>query len=115
MELAKQNAFGIRLAATSIGLGIVGDLILSNEAWGASLPLFAAFLITQVLLLTCVSERKPSRTAIGLMGAAFPFSLCFLWRDAPELKLLNGLAVFSLVGLAALHATGKRLSTAPIS
>lgn len=114
MELAKQNAFGIRLVLTSLLLGIAGDLILGSEAWGLSLPVFAAFLIGQVLLVSRVSERKLSRISIGLLAGALLFSLCFMWREAPELKLLNGLAVFSLVGLAALHATGKRLGTAPI-
>lgn len=100
--------------ATSLLLGIAGDLILSNQAWGISLPLYTGFLIAQVLLLLRMSERKISRTAIGLLFAALAFSLCFMWRDAPELKLINGFAVFALVGLAAIHATGKRLETATI-
>jgi hypothetical protein len=114
VELAKRNAFGIKVVASSLILGIAGDLILSNEGWGLSLPLFAAFLIGQVLILTRITDQKPSRTSLALLGAAFLFSLCFLWRDAPELKFINGLAVFALVGLAAVHATGKKLQTAPI-
>jgi hypothetical protein len=115
MELAKRSKFGIRLLGSSVILGIAGDFILHDETWGISLPIYAAFLIAQVLGLARISERKPSTTTLGLLAAAFVFSLTFLWRNAPELKYLNALAVFLLVGLAALHATGQRLTTAPIT
>lgn len=109
MEAAKRNQFGIRLIATSLVLGIAGDLILSNEAWGVSLPLFAGFLIAQVLWISRRSERKVTAASRWLLGAAFVFSLSFAWRDAAELKLLNGLAAFTLVGLAAVQVNGRPL------
>jgi len=115
METASRNVLGFKLVAASLLLGIAGDVILGSDAWGLSLPLFTGFLTLSVLALARFTGRKLPRVSVGLLVSAFLFSLCFAWRDAPELKLLNGLAVFALVGLSTLHATGKRLETAPIA
>lgn len=108
MDITNRTAFGIKLLIVSLGLGIVGDFLLGNDVWGLSLPLFAGLLVLQVLLVAKFSKSQLPRETLLLLLAAFAFSLCFLWRDAPELKALNGLAFFALVGLAAMRAPGQR-------
>ncbi len=114
MEQTARTILGSKLVMLTIAAALVADALLRDAGWGVNFALFVAFCVAALILFAKRTDLAMRKDARGALLAAACFSLLFIWREAPELKLVNALAVFSLMGLATLAAVGRKLSVAPI-
>jgi hypothetical protein len=96
---------GLEIIEAAILLGILGDAFLRATPWGLNVFLFVGALAATMLAL--VLRRKKEfwnfQTA-SLHGALIFFAALFVWRDSIELKLLNTLAILTILAVLTLPA-----------
>jgi hypothetical protein len=104
---------GVRILAAALGLGVLGDALLRVVPWGINATLWTAALVALVVLL---AGRHAALAGAGrwLLLPLLLFSVAFVWRDSPALKMLNVLALLVALALAVLGAQGGRILLAGI-
>jgi Domain of unknown function (DUF4173) len=97
------------VAAAGHMLGVLGDLLLRATPWGINVTLWtAAFLVITVVLIRW--QRLPvARETLWLFLPVVYCAAVFVWRDSDTLKVLNGLAICTVLALAALRGRIGRL------
>jgi hypothetical protein len=98
------NQFIQRACWTSATLGLVGAILVTGDAWGLGASLLALALAAGLVYMSKTGPLKLSRSSQAFGWTAVAFALMLSWRDAPELRFLNALTVFLLLGLAILRA-----------
>lgn len=102
--------FGVLTGA--VLLGVLGDGLLRKLPWGVNFALWMSALL--VALVALALWKRDARAGAGkwllLPGALF--SIAFMWRDSPALKLLNVLALLVTFSLILLRAQGGRVRPA---
>lgn len=96
---------GLEILQAAVLLGVLGDVLLRQMPWGLNVLLFTGALAAAFLML--VLRRKPefwNRQTIALNGALIFFAACFVWRDSPELKTLDCLAILTILAIMILPA-----------
>ena len=83
-----------------IVLGVLGDLLLRAFPWGLNFAIWIACAFGALCHLRGQGGGPARRDMRLFLGSALFFALLFLWRDAPALKLLNGVMVFISIALA---------------
>ncbi|AIE87225.1 hypothetical protein OP10G_3857 [Fimbriimonas ginsengisoli Gsoil 348] len=114
MDDAKRLGLAIRVFAGAVSLGIAGDLLLRNSAFGVGFSIFALLVAAVSALLYRSRVLEISRGVRFLTIPTLGFCTLFFWRDAPELKLLNGVSVVLLVGLIAHRARNGSVRTGSV-
>jgi hypothetical protein len=96
---------GLEIIEAAILLGILGDAFLRATPWGLNVFLFVGALAATMLALV-LRRRKEfwNFQTASLHGALIFFAAMFAWRDSIELKLLNTLAVFTILAVLTLPA-----------
>jgi len=96
---------GLEIIEAAVLLGILGDAFLRATPWGLNVLLFVGALVAAMLALVLRRRREfwNFQTA-SLHGALIFFAAMFVWRDAIELKLLNVLAIFTILTVLTLPA-----------
>lgn len=96
---------GLEILEAAVLLGILGDALLRETPWGLNVFLWIGALVAAMLMLT---RRRRSeflnRHTIALHIALVFFAAMFVWRDSLELKMLNTLAVLTILSLLILPA-----------
>lgn len=110
MNDAKRNELALKTLGASIGLGILGNLLLRDTPWGIGFTLYAFLVAAVGLYLNRNADLKVARDLRWVTAAALLFATLFAWRDADTLKLLNGTALVLAVGLIVLRARGGDLT-----
>jgi hypothetical protein len=104
----------IRALGASVVLGLVGNLLIRDHAWGFGFFVFAVLIFATGIYLHRLSPLKMNPGVKWLAPLGLIFAAMFLWRDAAELKLLNGIGFFAVVGVVALRAHTGNLVNATI-
>ena len=96
---------GVEILQASILLGILGNLLLREVPWGLNVFLFVTAFVTAAGTLIIRRKREIWNTRnAALLGAMVFFSAMFVWRDSIQLKLLNTLAIFTILAVLTLPA-----------
>jgi len=103
-------AIDVRSALRVVGaagiLGVLGEILFHDAAWGLNIAVWIAALGLGAILLSKRLDRRIPKPVVALAPAILLFAGCFAIHEAPELKLANGLALFLLMG-AALASTSR--------
>ena len=104
-SVSDKTKTGLEILEAAVLLGVLGDALLRVTPWGLNVFLFVSALAAAMIALTLRrnSEFWNAQTA-SLHGALIFFAAMFVWRDAIELKLLNALAIFTILALLTLPA-----------
>jgi hypothetical protein len=96
---------GLEILEAALLLGILGDALLRDTPWGLNVFLWIGALVAAVLMVT---RRRRSEflsgQTIALHAALVSFAAMFVWRDSIELKMLNTLAILTILSLLTLPA-----------
>ena len=96
---------GLEILEAALLLGILGDVLLRETPWGLNVFLWIGALVSAMIMLTLRRRRELfSRQTIALHAALVFFAAMFVWRDSIELKLLNSLAILTILSLLTLPA-----------
>ena len=96
---------GLEILEAALLLGILGDVLLRETPWGLNVFLWIGALVAAMLMLT---RRRRSELLSGqiiaLHAALVFFAAMFVWRDSTELKVLDTLAILTILSLLTLPA-----------
>ncbi len=101
----EKTKIGLEILEAALLLGILGDVLLRVTPWGLNVFLWIGALVAAMLML--VLRRRSeflSRQTVALHVALVFFAAMFVWRDSIELKLLNSLAILTILSLLTLPA-----------
>jgi hypothetical protein len=96
---------GLEILEAAVLLGILGDALLRVTPWGLNVFLWVSVLVAAMIALTL--RRKSEFWSVqiaSLHGALIFFAAMFVWRDSVELKLLNTLAILTILAILTLPA-----------
>jgi hypothetical protein len=110
----ERTKLALWMLATALLLGILGDALLRTLPWGLNITLWMAALLAVLLVLGRWRQAVWARGGHWILLPLILFSLDFLWRDAPALKLLNVLALLVALSLLILRAQGGPVRLASI-
>ena len=91
---------GLEILQSAILLGVAGDLLLRQTPWGLNVFLWITLLVVAMIAIT-VRRKSDNWTpqTIALHGALLFFAAMYVWRDSEELKVLNFLAMLSILAV----------------
>lgn len=96
---------GLEILEAAVLLGVLGDSLLRATPWGLNVFLFITTLAAAIIGLTLRRKREFwSVQVASLHGALIFFAAMFLWRDSMELKILNTLAILTVLAVLTLPA-----------
>jgi hypothetical protein len=107
---------GLEILEAALLLGILGDVLLRETPWGLNVFLWVSVLVAAMAAI--VLRRKAelwSLQTITLHGALVFFAAMFAWRDAIELKILNTLAILTILAVLTLPALKIKAHLAGVS
>ncbi len=94
---------GLQILEVSIVLGILADSLLRETPFGLNVLLWLSALILAMIFLGFKNKTETlNLQTISLHGALISFAACFAWRDSEELKLLDGLAILTILAVLTL-------------
>ncbi|OLE00731.1 MAG: hypothetical protein AUG91_03540 [Actinobacteria bacterium 13_1_20CM_4_69_9] len=101
--MSRRTRLGIALAATALGLGVLGDALFQGQPLGLNVPLWAlAFTVALAVLLR--AGRVPLHQGRRFMVAPLVlFAALLVWHDSPLLVAANLLAIAAAVSVGALR------------
>ncbi|HEX8391461.1 MAG TPA: DUF4173 domain-containing protein [Longimicrobium sp.] len=111
--LSARTRTGLGIAATAVGVGIAGDLLLRTSPWGISLPLWTVLLVAAIVGLQRWTEAQDA--AVGWIPLALGAASLAAWRDSPTLKGLSITAVLVILALAMMRARGGSVRLAGLA
>ncbi|MGI8545088.1 MAG: DUF4153 domain-containing protein [Aridibacter sp.] len=96
---------GLEILQVAVLLGITGDMLLREIPWGLNVFLWIILLVAAMIAITVRrKQEKFTPQTMALHGALLFFSLMYVWRDSFELKVLNFVAIFTILGILTLPA-----------
>ena len=96
---------GLEILEAALLLGVLGDVLLRETPWGLNVFLWITVLATAMSALTLRRKKELwSVQTIGLPIALVGCAAMFVWRDSMELKLLNTLAILTILAVLTLPA-----------
>ncbi len=96
---------GLEILEAALLLGILGDVLLRETPWGLNVLLWVGALVAAMLMLRMRRQRgQLTAQTICLHFALIFFAAMFVWRDSIELKILNTLAILTILSLLTLPA-----------
>lgn len=103
------------ILTVSLGLGVLGDLLLRTHAHALNLTLWLSVCLLAAVALATQTIEPLDRRALGCAGAALAFVLALSWRASETLKLLNFASAGLLAAFAAARAHGRSLGRADLA
>lgn len=106
---------GLEILEAALLLGVLGDVLLRQTPWGLNVFLWVTVLAAALVAL--VLRRKKefwSVQTIALHGALVFCAAMFVWRDSMELKLLNTLAILTILAVLTLPALNIKAQVAGV-
>ena len=96
---------GLEILQAAVLLGVLGDVLLRETPWGLNVLLFiGAFVAVMVMLVLRRRSEFWNKQVISLHGALIFFGAIFVWRDSIQLKLLDTLAILTVLAILTLPA-----------
>lgn len=106
---------GLDVLRAALILGVVGDALLRATPWGLNVLLWMAVAMAAGLAL--LARWRGGALSNDTRWIALPlifFAACFVWRDSPTLKLLDGIAIGLALSLSILRTRAVSLRLASI-
>src|SRR6266576_1927589 len=101
--MSRRTRLGIALAATALGLGVLGDALFQGQPLGLNVPLWA-LVFTVALAVLLRAGRVPLHQGRRFMVAPLVlFAALLVWHDSPLLVAANLLAIAAAVSVGALR------------
>lgn len=96
---------GLEILQAAVLLGVTGDMLLRQTPWGLNVFLWIGLLAAAMVAIT-IRRKTENFTpqVIALHGALLFFALMYVWRDSMELKVLNFLAIVTILAVLTLPA-----------
>ena len=88
----------IRVLGASLILGIFGDLLFHDAAWGVNISIWVLGLGAGAFFLSRWLGRPIPKVVSYSAPVILLFAACFGFRDAPELKWANSFCLFFVIG-----------------
>jgi hypothetical protein len=110
--MTEQAKLELGVLAGAVMLGVLGDGLLRALPWGINIVLWMGALLAALITLAFWKRDALAGTGRWLLIPLTLFSLSFLWRDSPALKLLSLLALIVTLALILLWAQGGSLRAA---
>lgn len=106
---------GLEILEAALLLGVLGDVLLRETPWGLNVFLWITVLAAAMIALTLRRKRELwSVQTIGLHIALVFCAAMFVWRDSMELKLLNTLAILTILSILTLPALAVKTQIAGV-
>ncbi|MCP9496658.1 MAG: DUF4173 domain-containing protein [Pyrinomonadaceae bacterium MAG19_C2-C3] len=129
--MSNRTEMGLRILKRAVALGVVGNVLLREGAFGVNVPLSIAALIAVLLAFASGAKRRSAddeakvdvehaRRGLTwdarrlLLPATFAFAMCVAWRDSAVLKTLDVMAVCVLLALVVLDNRSVRVRVAGV-
>ncbi len=91
---------GLEVLQAAILMGILCDVLLRETPWGLNVSLVVGTLAAAVVMLFWRRKREHWNTqTAALVSAMVFFGSSFAWRDSIELKLLNSVAIVTVLAV----------------
>jgi hypothetical protein len=106
---------GLDILQAALILGVTGDALLRATPWGLNVLLW--MLVALVAGLALVARWRRAALMSDSRLIALPlvfFASCFVWRDSPTLKLIDGIAILLALSLATLRTRAVSLRLASL-
>jgi len=100
------------LSGSALFIGLVGDQLLRHAPWGAGAALWLVLAVGIAIGFARVTRENDITALTAIFLTAAFFAACLAWRDAPELKGWNVLAVCAALTLGLLQIRNLRLRAA---
>lgn len=114
MSTEKHLEISIKTLAATILLGLLGNLLLRDAPWGIGFALYFGVIVATAVYLYRRSMMRFSTSLVWLIAPAMLFASTFAWRDSDSLKILNGVCLAMIVGLAALRRHDRSLTVGSV-
>lgn len=111
----ERSKTGLEILQAAILLGILADVLLRATPWGLNVLLFTGALAAAMSML--VLRRKNelwTRQTAALNGALVFFGAMFVWRDSIELKVLDTLAIVTILAILILPSLKIKVQQAGV-
>jgi Domain of unknown function (DUF4153) len=106
--MSDKTLLALRVMGASVGMGILGDLLLRQFPWGLNIFLWLAVLAAMVAVVPRLHPSAGGRVNRWTLAAVVIFGACFAWRASVPLKLMDVFAVFVAASLASpLHGRAR--------
>ena len=106
---------GLEILEAALLLGVLGDVLLRETPWGLNVFLWVTVLAVAMVALTLRRKKELwSVQTIGLHIALVGCAAMFVWRDSMELKLLNTLAILTILAVLTLPALNIKAQVAGV-
>ena len=106
---------GLEILEAALLLGVLGDVLLRETPWGLNVFLWITVLAAAMVALTL--RRKKELWSVQTIGLHIALVFCaamFVWRDSIELKLLNTLAILTILAVLTLPALNLKAQVAGV-
>ena len=98
--MSDKTVLALRVMGASLGMGLLGDLLLRQFPWGLNIFLWLAVLAAMVVVIPRLHSSAGGRVNRWTLAAVVIFGACFAWRASVPLKLMDVFAVFVAAALA---------------
>ncbi|MDQ3181844.1 MAG: DUF4173 domain-containing protein [Acidobacteriota bacterium] len=106
---------GLEILEAALLLGVLGDVLLRETPWGLNVFLWVTVLAAAMIALTLRRKKELwSVQTVGLHCALVFCAAMFVWRDSMELKLLNTLAILTILAVLTLPALKIKVQVAGV-
>ncbi|HEY0322318.1 MAG TPA: DUF4173 domain-containing protein [Pyrinomonadaceae bacterium] len=106
---------GLDILQAALILGVLGDALLRATPWGLNVLLWVVVALAAGLALLARWRRSAlSNDSRRIILPLIFFAACFVWRDSPTLKLLDGIVILLALSLAILRTRAVSLRLASI-
>ncbi len=113
-EAMGKTQTAIQVLCTATGLGLLGILLFQDASWGANIFLWAIALCSGAAGLSHLFGLPIPKVARYTAPVILLFAACFGFREAPELKVANGCALFLLIGALLVRTKSGTLAQASV-
>src|SRR5262245_58044949 len=91
---------GIEILQVALVVGLLGDVLLRQMPWGLNVLLFnLAFVAGMIMLLMRRKSAFLTTQTWALLGAQVFFASMFVWRDSPELRFADSVAIVAAMSV----------------
>ena len=112
----EKTKIGLEILQAALLLGILGDVMLRVDYPGLNMLLLVGGTAAAMAMLFLRRRREALDTNTwALLGALVFFGATFAWRDSPQLRVADVLAIVAIFAVLALPVFRVKLATAGVS
>ena len=106
--MSERSVLALKIVAGALLFGVAADALLRNTRWGLNVPILTAGLMAVTGWLARNGRVNWSKETRFVIPALMVFATAFAWRDSGTLKVLDGIALLSLLTIVAARCGAHR-------